>query len=107
MAFWSFSDDFFETVVLFVLILGFFLSTFADSLAMKFLLVFAVGLMFGRVWYIFKTRMKFVLTTIIAGFLLGFLVGNLLENIREIVILFLAGLLVSYYVHEKKLIKTL
>ncbi len=107
MAFWSFADDWVEFFVLFILILGFFLSVFTDSLAVKLLLIFIVGLMFGRTWFLHKKRQKFVLTSIIAGFLLGFLVGNLLENLREIVLIFFTGLFIGYFVHEKKWVKAI
>jgi len=105
MAFWSWSSDWVEVVALLVLIGGFILSAFADSLAIKLILIFIVGIMFGRVWFLFKKRGKLALSSLIAGFLLGFLVGNLLDNIGEIVLVFFAGLFVGYYIHKKKLIK--
>lgn len=98
------SEDWVEVFVLCVLILGFILSVFTDSLSMKFLLVFFVGIMFGRVWFRFKKKAKFALTAIIAGFLFGFLLGNLLENTKELTLLFLFGIVFSYWLHEKKFI---
>ncbi|MBI4141092.1 hypothetical protein HY485_04620 [Candidatus Woesearchaeota archaeon] len=102
MGLWSMSDDLVEVVVLFVLILSFFLSVFTNSFATKLILIFVVGLMFGRAWFLFRKKTKLALTAIVAGFLLGFLLGNLFENIRELTILFLAGFFLAYYAHEKK-----
>jgi len=103
---WSMSEDWVEVGVLFVLMVSFFLSVFTNSLASKLVLIFLVGIMFGRAWFLFKKKTKLALTAMIAGFLLGFLLGNLLDNVRALVILFLGGFLVAYYAHEKKWIRT-
>lgn len=106
MAFWDLTSDWVEGLVLFVLLSGFVLSVFTDSFAVKLVLIFVVGLMFGRTWFVFQKRGKFVLTSVIAGFLFGFVVGNLLANIREITVIFFVGFLLSYFAHKKKWIKT-
>ena len=105
MAMFNWMRDWVEFVVLFIFVISVFLSFASESLAVRLIIVFIVGLMFGRIWFVYKKRMKFALSGVIIGFLFGFLLGNFFGNIQEIILVFLIGFFASYYLHSKKLLR--
>ena len=95
-----------ELIGLIVLIIGFLLTLASRSAVITYTIVTLAGIIFGRIWYRSKGSLRFALVLSITGFLAGTLLGALYGNRKYIVILFFIGFIVSYYLHEKKIIKT-
>lgn len=102
----SFYKDWAEIIGLILLVVGFILSLSTGSKVMSYLVITLSGLMFGRLWYRCRHTFKFTWALIIFGFLLGFLLGNMYGSKITLVILFLVGIVVSYYLHDKHYLKS-
>ncbi len=86
------------------MVVGFALALFSDNLAIAYIVVFLMGLLFGRVWYRGKKTNRIPLFLSIIFFLLGFMIGSLFASLQVIVLLMLAGVLIGYWLHEKGII---
>ena len=93
-----------ELIAFCVLTLGFFLGLFSSNLFILYAVCFLSGLLFGRVWWKFKTANKVPVILSIVGFLLGVILASLFANLRLIIILVLGGIILGHYVHEKTLL---
>jgi hypothetical protein len=71
-----------------------------------YLVITLCGMMFGRLWYRCKHTFKFVWFLITLGFVLGYLIGSMYGNKVTLVILFIVGLALSYYMHDRKYIES-
>ena len=58
-----------------LLVIGFFLSLLAPSAVVSYLMIFALGMMAGRLIYERKNKIQFPYIMIIAGFVIGYLIG--------------------------------
>ncbi len=94
-----------ELVAFTFLLVGFFLALFSQSFFVLYSVCFLMGLIFGRVWWKWKTANKVPVFLTIVGFLLGFMLGSLFANLRLIVLLVFGGIIIGYYVHVKKFLK--
>lgn len=97
----SLYDSWAEFFAAVLLVIGFIISLLSGSKVMSYLVVGLCGLMFGRLWYRFKDNFKFTWFLIIVGFLIGYLLGNFYGSSYAIIALFLFGILMSYYLHDK------
>ena len=95
-----------EILAFFLLIIGFFLSLSAPSAFLSYIIVFLCGMVAGRLWYQQRKNLKFSWLMIIMGFLFGYVLGTYYGNRKIVVIMFLLGMILSYYVHDKKYIKS-
>ena len=95
-----------EILAFFLLIIGFFLSLSAPSAFLSYIIVFLCGMIAGRLWYQQRKNLKFSWLMIIMGFLFGYVLGTYYGNRKIVVIMFLLGMILSYYVHDKKYIKS-
>jgi len=93
-----------EIIAFIFMIVGFFLAIFADSMIIAYIVVFLMGLLFGRIWYRYKRSSRVPLFLSIVFFLLGFMVGTLFAKLQIIVLLMLAGTVIGYWLHEKGII---
>lgn len=93
-----------ELIAFCVLVLGFFLALFSSNLFILYAVCFLAGLLFGRVWWKFKTANKLPVFLSVIGFLLGFILGSLFANLRLIILLMFGGMVIGYFVHEKNLL---
>jgi hypothetical protein len=94
-----------EIIFFILLIIGFLFSLAAPSAVLSYLIIFAVGMMAGRLIYSRKKSMVFPYVLIIIGFLIGYLIGSRYGNWFVITILFVLGSILSYYLHEQGFIK--
>ena len=95
-----------EILSLLVLIIGFLMAVFSGNATVLYSVCFLTGLLFGRVWYKFKLSHVNPAFLLIMAFFLGFILGGIFYNLRIIALLLLAGILIRYWLHAKKLIRT-
>lgn len=100
------SHDWPELTAIVVLIIGFAFALFSRNSVTLYLVCFFTGLLFGRLW--FKVRMSHCIPLFLAimAFFLGFILGGIWANLRIIAIVLLAGILIGYWLHEKKIIRS-
>ena len=100
------SHDWPELTAIVVLIIGFAFALFSRNTTTLYLVCFFAGLLFGRLWY--KVRMSHCIPLFLAimAFFLGFILGGIWANLRIIAIVLLAGILIGYWLHEKKIIRS-
>ena len=101
----SLFEDWAEILAFIALIVAFIISLSAPSAVLSYIIIFFCGIMAGRIWYKRKEKLKFPYFLIIVAFLIGYILGDYYGNKITIIILFIAGLLVSYYLHEKNYIR--
>lgn len=96
-----------EIVALTVLIAGFVMSIFAQNTVAIYSTCFIAGLVFGRLWYKLRKSESIPLFLAIMAFFLGFILGGIWTNLRAITLLLLAGILAGYWIHKKKILRTI
>ena len=96
-----------ETMALLFLIIGFFFALFSGNIIVLYAVCFLMGLVFGRMWYRVKTSTCIPLFMVIMTFFLGFILGGFYANLRIIALLLLAGILIGYWLHAKRIIRTI
>lgn len=101
--------DFFESWAEFfffvLLVIGFIFSVFAPSAFLSYIMIFACGGMAGRLMYERKKKLQFPYYLIIVGFLIGYIIGAYYGNKIIILALFVLGGVLSYYLHDKGIIR--
>ncbi len=95
-----------EMLSLLFLVGGFFMAIFSDNSVALYTVCFLTGLLFGRVWYKFKLSHCIPVFLVIMSFFLGFILGGIFANLRIIALALLAGILIGYWLHAKKIIRT-
>ncbi|MEM3154711.1 MAG: hypothetical protein QW165_04060 [Candidatus Woesearchaeota archaeon] len=95
-----------EMIALIFLVSGFIAAVFSGSAAALYTVSFLAGLLFGRVWYKYRLSHCIPVFLIIMAFFLGFILGGILYNLRIIALTLLAGILIGYWLHAKKIIRT-
>lgn len=93
-----------ETVAFLFLFIGFVTALFARNAYILYAVCFLIGLLFGRIWWRFKGANAIPVFYAIMTFFLGFILGAIYQNLRIVSILLLGGILVGYWLHEKKII---
>ena len=94
-----------EIIFFVLLIIGFLFSLAAPSAVLSYITIFAAGMMAGRLIYERKQKLQFPYYLIIIGFLIGYLIGARYGNWQVIIVLFVLGSLLSYYMHDKGIIR--
>ncbi|PIN75869.1 hypothetical protein COV18_01670 [Candidatus Woesearchaeota archaeon CG10_big_fil_rev_8_21_14_0_10_37_12] len=87
------------------LLIGLALAIFSKNNLILYTVCFLVGLLFGRAWYVNKTREKVPIFLAIMTFFLGFILGSLYANLRITVFVLLLGALAGYWIQEKNIIE--
>lgn len=96
-----------ELIAFAFLIIGLAMAIFSGNTLILYTVCFLMGLFFGRMWYKLRKSETIALFLIIMAFFLGFLLGGIWANIRIISFILLAGILAGYYLHSKKIIRTI
>ena len=96
-----------ETVGLLFLIIGLVLALFSGNAVVLYSVCFIMGLVFGRMWYKFRASHCIPLFLAVMAFFLGFILGGIWAHLRIIALALLAGILLGYWLHEKKIIRTM
>jgi len=102
--YWS---DWPEILAFILLVIGFFVALGAGSAVIAYTLVLLAGFMGGRIWFRIKKHLKVTWSIILMGFLVGFMIGSRYGDKRMIVIFYIFGIVISYYLHEKGIIKSI
>ena len=104
---WDYTSAWVEYFAMFSMVIGIFLSTNAQNIIVSLILAFLSGGIFGRIYVRWKNSFKITLYIITISFLIGLIVGNWFENILITIIVFIIGWRLSFWLHEKKYIKSL
>jgi len=92
-----------ETLAAVFLLSGFFISLLIHQATLNYLITFFSGGLAGRLFYVRRYKEPiFPFILIILGFLFGYLLGTFWGSRLIVVILFLSGFGISYYLHLKK-----
>jgi len=89
-----------------LLAIGFFIALGAGSAVIAYVMVLAAGSMGGRLWFRIKEGHKVPWFIILLGFLVGFVIGSRYGDARIIIFFYIFGIVLSYYLHDKGIIKS-
>jgi hypothetical protein len=103
----KFWHDWPEILSFVLLVIGFFVALGAGSAVIAYTLILMAGLMGGRIWFRVKTSYKVSWSIILMGFLVGFMIGSRYGDRRMIVVFYVLGIVLSYYLHDKGIIKSI
>lgn len=99
-----------EYIALLFMILGFIMMQtswiLSGSKMMTYLTIILVGMIVGRIFYKLDIENRTRWFIICCGFLIGFLWGSHYGKPLTIIILYLIGAYISYYVHDKGYLKS-
>jgi lysylphosphatidylglycerol synthetase-like protein (DUF2156 family) len=97
-----------EFVSIVLLIFGFILALMSGSAVIYYIVAFLTGIFFGRLWHNTKNTFQFKYFLMVTFFMLGFIAGNIITrygNPRITIFVYFIGILISYYINRKGLIK--
>ena len=95
-----------EYWALFLLVLGFLFSIQTKNVVVLYGIAFLFGAIFGRFFWKYRKNLKGSALTIILGFLVGFLLGAQAGERKVLILLFVLGIAVSWYVHDKNILRS-
>lgn len=85
---------------------GLVVSIVSKGILTTYVLSALFGLMFGRTLYRFQDKYTIPLYVIMIGFLAGFLIGSFEADRRIVILLYILGIVVSYWLHNEGLVKS-
>ena len=97
----SLLEDWVEILAFLLLVAGFLLSLSSTSAIVSYLIIFIGGLMGGRLLYRYSHSFKFTWILVLAGFVVGFSIGAAYGDTKIIILLFIVGNAIGYYLHEQ------
>ena len=103
----SYYEDWPEIIAFILLVIGIFVALGAGSAVIIYTLILLAGFMGGRLWFRVKHNFKIPWSIILMGFLVGFIIGSRYGDKRMIVLFYIFGIVVSYYLHDKGIMKSL
>lgn len=101
----SYFESWAEIWFFILIIIGFLVSITVGSKVIAYITILLCGMMAGRLLFERKQKLQFPYYLIIIGFLIGYLIGSPYGNRKIMVILFIFGIIVSYYLHNKGFIR--
>ncbi|TKJ17470.1 hypothetical protein CEE44_02965 [Candidatus Woesearchaeota archaeon B3_Woes] len=96
-----------EVLAFVLLVIGFFSALGSGSAVIAYTLVLLAGLMGGRIWFRVKKGFKTPWVIILTGFLIGFMLGSRYGSNKIILLFYVFGIAISYYLHDREIIKSL
>ncbi len=99
-----FLDNWAEFFAFVLLIIGFIIGVSAGSAVVLYIVSVLFGGAFGRWRYRFKKKLKVPAAIITIGALIGLTLGSFYGDRSVVIMLFVAGFIGSYYLHERKII---
>jgi hypothetical protein len=96
-----------EILSFFLLVIGFFVSLGAGSAVIAYTIILLAGFSGGRVWFRVKSNLKIAWSFVLMGFLVGFMLGSRYGDRLVFFVLYMLGISISYYLHDKGIIKSL
>ena len=94
-----------ETCFFGLLAIGFIISIFAPSPAIRYIIIFLSGVMAGRMWWQGKKAIKLPTTLVVIGLVVGYMLGTWFAHWKAILLVFIIGAVATYYLHDKGYIK--
>ena len=88
-----------------LMVVGVIVALASPSAVISYIVIFISGMMAGRIMYWRKDKMRFAYYLVITGFLIGFLIGTVYGVKKVVVILFILGAFLSYYLYDKKVFR--
>jgi hypothetical protein len=88
-----------------LIVIGFLFSLLTPSAVLSYALIFAAGMMGGRLLFERKGKLNFPYYLMLIGFLIGYLLGAYYGNRNVMILLFIIGAFLSYYLHDSGVIK--
>lgn len=102
----DFFSDWAEFFFLVLLFIGIIFAVSSTSAVITYLVGFFSGMMAGRLIYERKEKLRAPYLLIIIGFIMGYVIGNFRYGSRVIIVLlFVFGAALMYYLLDKKIIK--
>ncbi|MCX6706521.1 MAG: hypothetical protein NT001_00040 [Candidatus Woesearchaeota archaeon] len=95
----EFLDKWVEIFFVILLIIGFIVSISIRSAFFSYVVIFLFGFMSGRFLQIRKNMVPFYL--VIFGLLIGYMLGSTYGSWKVILLCFIIGTSISWYLHEK------
>lgn len=99
----NFDETWVELFFIILLIIGFLISVSLGSAFFSYIVIFLCSFMAGRFLNLRKVSFPYYL--IVLGFLIGYLLGTRYGNWKITLFVFALGFGISWYVHEKKLMR--
>jgi len=90
-----------ELAFFILIILGFIFSILTRNLVLSYSLIFVAGMGSGRLLFERKNKLQLPYYLMIIGFLIGYILGAFYGNRNVMIILFILGSFISYYLHDK------
>ena len=96
-------ENMIELMIVILLFFGLFLSLTAGTAILNYIIIILCGLFFGRKFYLRKTEKKLMLAFYfsVGAFLIGYIIGGYYANSKIILLLFLFGFCISYWIHAE------
>ena len=101
----EFYKNWMEFLFMVLMVLGILIALLAPSAAVSYIIIFLSGMFAGRLIYERKDKIQLPYFMIIAGFVIGFLLGVYYGSRRIVIALFVIGVIVSYKLYEKKILR--
>ena len=90
-----------------LLVIGFLVALLSPSAVISYMTIFICGMIAGRMLYERKSKGLFPYYLIIIGFFIGFMLGAYHGDREVMLVLFVLGALISYFVYNKGIIRDL
>lgn len=98
-------ENWVETLTVTFIVLGFILSLTLHNALLNYFIIFIIGFLAGRTYYIKKHHEPILhVVILIIGFLLGYLIASFWSNRLFSFIVFIGAFYLSYYLHREKII---
>ena len=94
-----------EVFFFILMVIGIILALSAPSAVVSYIVIFVSGLFAGRIIYLRHHNLKAAYYIVIFGFLIGYLLGSYYGSKKLIIVLFVIGAVLSYYLYDKKILK--
>ena len=88
-----------------LMVIGVILALSAPSAVVSYIVIFVSGMFAGRIIYFRHHSLKSAYYIVIIGFLIGYLMGSYYGSRKVIIVLFVLGAILSYYLYDKKVLK--
>lgn len=95
-----------EQLGIFIAVLGFLAALFSANAITLYIISFLVGLLFGRTLYRYKDDLKDSFVFWVLCLFIGLAFSFFYANLRITFVLLIAGIALSYWIHERALIRT-
>lgn len=89
-----------EWFAVMLLVVGFIIAVFSTSAVITYAMGFISGMIFGRHFYIRRFRLKMPFVIVMIGYFIGFLLGSFYGNYKVVVICFVIGIVLSYWLYS-------